>query len=464
MQNNKSFHIPRVMFAGASSGSGKTTVVCGILKALKNRNISVSSYKCGPDYIDPMFHKEVIGICSKNLDRFFCYDSLLKHLFCEHCVKNNSEIAITEGVMGVYDGISMDSSFASSYDVAKLLDMPTIIVINAKGMALTLSAILKGIVDFKPDSNIKGVILNNVSCGVYEKIKPIIENEVNIEVLGYLPHNKDVVFESRHLGLLTPEETSGINEKIQKLSEIVEQTINIDRIIEIAKDTSKIYDDFDDCSVLNYKANHNIKIAVARDKAFCFYYEDNIELLRKMGCEIKYFSPLQDDKIPDDVSGVIIGGGYPELYCKQLSNNKKMLIDIKTKLVNGLPTLAECGGFMYLHNSIVDKDGNAFDMAKVIEANAFYTGKLTRFGYIQLTAKNDSFILKKGQKINGHEFHYWDSTCNGNLFIAEKPNKNKSWECIINSNNVICGFPHLFYYSNIDFIKNFVDMCIKCKK
>ena len=443
-----------VVLAAASSGSGKTTVTCAILKALINRKVNVTACKCGPDYIDPMFHKKVLGIESKNLDSFFCDENLIKTLYENHT--ENSDITIVEGVMGFYDGLSMDSSRASTYDIAKILGLPVVLVINAKGSALTLASVINGICNFKKDSNIKGVILNNISENVYNMLKNVIEKECNIKVCGFLPNISDCIIENRHLGLVLPNEIKAINEKITKLGEYAEKYIDIDSILNIS--------DYKKSNVQeNIKVNKKKKaiIAVAFDDAFCFYYKDNIELLKSFGCEIKYFSPINDKNIPKDADGVIFGGGYPEIYCKSLSNNKSMLKDIFFKLNKGLPCLAECGGFMYLHKNMEDIEKNIYPLVGFIDGNAFKCDKLVRFGYVELSANNDNILFNKGEKIKAQEFQYWDSTQNGNDFLAEKPTGKRKWECISIIKNTVCGFPHLFYYSNKKFVENFVNMCIK---
>lgn len=442
--------ISSVVIAGAGSGSGKTTICCAMLAALKARGISPSVFKCGPDYIDPMFHEKALGIPSKNLDSFFCDDELLKYLYIKQAEK--SCFALIEGVMGYYDGQAADSTAASTYNTAKILGSPVVLVINAKGMAHTALAVIKGIADYKADSNISAVILNNASKGVYLSLKPVIESELNIKVIGYMPYNGNNRIDSRHLGLVTPESIADVKEKIDRLGKLAEECIDLDELIKIADTSEKITADY--ISAV-YKKN-NVKIAVAKDEAFCFYYRDNIELLEEMGCKIEYFSPLRDKFLPEAADGIILGGGYPELYCSELSGNRSMLCDIKAKLEGGMPALAECGGFMYLHKKVEDRDKNSFDMVGIINSNAFYTGKLVRFGYITLTDA-------KGKGIKAHEFHYWDSTQNGSEYTAVKPN-GKGWTCMVRYKNIICGYPHLFYYSNPDFAADFVKRCEKYKE
>lgn len=451
-------NLPRIIIGAASSGSGKTTITCGILKALKNRGVRVSAFKCGPDYIDPMFHESVLGIPSKNLDCFFCSDELIKKLFYKQA--KHSGLSVIEGVMGYYDGIAMDKTQASTYHLAKTLQAPVVLVINAKGMALTAASLIKGVMEYKNDSNIRAVILNNTSKQVYTALKPIIEEELNINVIGYLPYSEECAFESRHLGLLTPDSIKNLYAKTEKLGLLAEECIDIDRLINIANKA----DNLNIALTEEKKENRFVKIGIARDNAFCFYYKDNLELLESFGCEIHYFSPLKDNRLPENIDGIILGGGYPELYCRELSSNKAMLADIRQQLEKGLPCLAECGGFMYLHKTVEDKNKNCFDMAGIIDSNAFYCGKLVRFGYITLSAMDNCYVCNKGEQIKAHEFHYWDSTDNGNMFKAEKPGGSRSWDCIHQYKNVICGYPHIFYYSNPGFAEGFVAKCVEYKE
>lgn len=357
--------------------------------------------------------------------------------------------------MGYYDGLGSTNLKASSYDVARITDTPVILVINCKGMSLSIVPIIKGFKDYVINSNIKGVILNNMSKMIYNEIKEVIEKELEVEVIGYIPDLKELTIESRHLGLVTPNDILDIKEKLNKLAEVLEETLNIDGIIELANTVSSLR--YNDVQVK--KVDKKIKIAVAYDEAFCFYYEDNIQVLRDMGAEVVYFSPIKDSELPKDCSGIIIGGGYPELYAKELSENISMKNSIKVAIENGLPTIAECGGFMYLNQSLEDINGNIFEMIGLIKGNSYRTNKLGRFGYIELIAKEDNYLLKKGEKTLAHEFHYWDSTCCGNKFIATKTLRNRNWDCINIYKNLIAGYPHIHFYSNLNIPFNFLSRC-----
>lgn len=445
----------RIMFSAVSSGSGKTLITCGILQALVNRGLNVASFKCGPDYIDPMFHSKVIGAKSRNLDSFFTKENEIKYLLEKNSV--DMDISVMEGVMGFYDGLAGISKKASSYDVAKITKTPVILIINCKGMSLSILPIIKGFMEYAKDSNIKGVILNKMSKMIYDDIKNLIEKELKIKVLGYVEDVKDLTIESRHLGLVKPEEVLNLKEKLNNLANILEETLEIDEIINLAKASEKL--EYTKPEIK--KINHKVKIAVARDEAFCFYYEDNLELLKEMGAEIKYISPLRDKELPKEIDGIILGGGYPELYAKELSKNICFLEDINKRINEGLPCLAECGGFMYLNNSLEDKEGNIFPMAKVLDGDSYKTSKLGRFGYIDIECLKDNFLCKKGEIIKAHEFHYWDSTICGEDFNAKKPLRKRSWKCINTTENLFAGFPHLYFYSNLEVPYRFLNKCIE---
>ena len=443
-------NIPRVMLAAASSGSGKTLITCGILQTLVNRELNVASFKCGPDYIDPMFHSRVIGTRSRNMDTFFTDDEVTKYLFAR--TAKDSDISVVEGVMGFYDGLGGKEMKGSSYDISCRLDIPVILIVDCKGTAVSSVPVVKGFKEFHGE-NIRGVILNNMSENIYDDVKDLIEEEVDVEVLGYVPNVKELVLESRHLGLVLPDEIISLKEKLNSLAEVLERTLDVDGIIRIAKKASAMIYEEPDIKTIAEK----VKIGVAKDDAFCFIYQDNIELLERMGAEIVYFSPVADKGLPDDVNGIILPGGYPELHAETLSMNVGMLKDIRERIGNGLPCMAECGGFMYLHEEMEDAHGNVRKMAGVFKGRSFNTKKLSRFGYISIKAK-DSPILGGGE-IKGHEFHYWDSTDPGRDCVATRPSNGVEYECMHCRGNIAAGYPHLYYYSNPDIPYNFLKLC-----
>jgi len=441
---------PRIMMAAPSSGSGKTLITCGLLQALVNRKMNVSSFKCGPDFIDPMFHEKVIGTRSGNIDLFMAGRDTAKHLFCRSA--EGSDISVIEGVMGFYDGIGPASTESSSYDVSSQLDVPVMLVVNGRGASASILPMIKGFVEYKRN-NIKGVILNNVSEKIYEGLKGAIEKELGIAAPGYVPKVKELVIESRHMGLVMPHEVDMLKEKLNDLSKILERTLDIDAIVRIADSASDIICTGPALGRGKIKA----RIGVAADECFCFLYKDNIGLLEKLGAEIVYFSPLRDKRIPDGVSGIIVPGGYPELYADTLSDNTGMLRSIKESVAGGMPCLAEGGGFLYLHDELEDTSGRYHKMAGVVNGRAFRTDKISKFGYTSVTVRNGG-LMEKGVTLKGHEFHYWDSTSCGSDCEGTKTS-GTIHECMHNGNNVFIGFPHLYYYSNPDAMRRFLTEC-----
>lgn len=442
--------VPRILIAGTGSGSGKTTLACGILSALKQRGMRLSACKCGPDYIDPMFYRALLGIPSRNLDSFFSGRDFILHQLTHGIY----DLTLIEGVMGYYDGMRIGGTAGSSYEIAAETGTPAVLMLPCHGMAYTAAALVGGMASFRHDSHIRGVILNNTSTSAYSRLKPAIENDTGIPVLGYLPFNKEYSLNSRRLGLVMPSEISDIERKLNAIGKTVSKTVDLDGILALAESAPEI-------AVTPYKKKEavkpDVKIGIAKDKAFCFYYTENFELLRSLGCELVEFSPLSDTCLPDGISGLILGGGYPELYAKQLSENTAMLGSVKQALKNGLPCLAECGGFLYLHRIMEGEDGNKYPMAGIIDAEAFRTEKLQRFGYITLEAENCDNPFFAG-RIRGHEFHYWDSTDSGMSAAAENTS-GKRWHCMHVTDTLCAGFPHLYYPSNPEFAARFVSLC-----
>ena len=448
--------LDRVMIAAPKSGSGKTTITCAILQTLKDMGKQVVSYKCGPDYIDPMFHQRVIGIPSKNLDTFFTGENDTRKLLLKN--RTGEEIAVIEGVMGLYDGLGGVREEGSSYHLAKVTKTPIILVVDAKGMGRSVIPLIAGFLAYDTEHLIRGVILNRMSKSYYEIIKPFIEAELQIRVLGYLAERQQLQIQSRHLGLHLPGEIKEIQRQLEVAAEELQKSVSIETIIQIAASAETIEIEKITETTEKITSTELITkplIAVARDEAFCFYYEDNLLLLKEYGADIAYFSPLHDKELPEGSSGLLLGGGYPELYAKELEENTAMRKEIKAAVESGMPVVAECGGFLYLHTAIRDRDGHPYQMAGVLPAACQDTKKLVRFGYIELEEKESNF-LEVGTRIKGHEFHYFDSEKNGEDCIAIKPVTGRTYPCVIEKENVWMGFPHLYYPSNPSFADHFV--------
>ena len=442
----------RIMLAAPKSGSGKTTITCALLQALKNRGEQVISYKCGPDYIDPMFHKTVIGVPSKNLDTFFTGEAVTKSLFLQD--RSEDDFAVIEGVMGLYDGLGGVREEGSSYHLAKVTDTPIILVVDAKGMGRSILPMIAGFLAYDTEHLIRGVILNRMSAMYYGTIKPLIEAELPVKVVGYVPDQKDGTLASRHLGLVMPQEIPDLHKSLNELTMMVTQTVSVDEMIAIAETAPEIAgEEFHPYGRMQEETRP--VIAVAKDEAFCFYYEDNLRMLQECGAEIKYFSPIHDKAFPAGCAGILLGGGYPELYVRELSENEPMTAAIRQAVEAGMPMVAECGGFLYLHESITTQSGETYPLVGVIRAQCSYKNKLVRFGYIELEEKESNF-LPEGERIRAHEFHYFDSTDNGENCVATKPLTGRTYPCVIDHDNLWLGFAHLYYPSNPGFVSSFI--------
>jgi len=468
-------HMPRLLLAAGASGSGKTLITCGILQALLNRGLKSASFKCGPDYIDPMFHRTVLGTASGNLDTFFTDEQTTRYLFARR--STGADLALIEGVMGYYDGLGGVSVQGSAWHVASVTDTPVVLIVNCKGMSLSVLAFIKGFLEYRKDSRIRAVILNRISPMIYPKLAQKIREELGITVLGYVPEMKDLTLQSRHLGLVMPDEVDGIREKLNALAQVLAKSLDLDELIRIAGEAQ----DFEAPEPQKRKSavrkarklpetvagkkerDKSIVIAVAKDEAFCFLYEDNLELLEDMGAKIRFFSPVHDSQLPP-CDGLILCGGYPELYLQQLSENVTMLASIREAVAGrALPCLAECGGFMYLQSEMEDMDKKSWPVAGVLRGRAFRTEKLSRFGYIELTPSDmpKNGLFDNIGPIRGHEFHYFDTTDNGEACIASKPLGKRQWTCMHMTQTMAVGFPHLCYHSNPETARRFFEACVR---
>ena len=521
------------MIAAMGSGSGKTIVTAGLLMALNKRNIAVRSFKCGPDYIDPMFHTRVLGVPCRNLELFLMGErGVLRELsgkedsdilqetsggfddFAFGVKGRNQEsavkepdsssgigkaeqpLAVIEGAMGFYDGIG-GTTKASAYDIAQLLGTPVILVVKPRGQSATLAAQICGLMNFRPENHIAGVILNECSAALFDHLRPIIERECGIPVFGYLPKMEEAKVESRHLGLLIADEIPEFRDRFEAIAARMEETVEIDRILACAgsmenetvganipgmvdsvwamaeqeqiSDAAVPVEQGAKAGVLNAKEtafagnkrgiNENIcRIAVARDEAFSFYYASSLDAIRRAGAELVPFSPLRDHCLPADISGLYLGGGYPENYAAELSANKEMLSEIREAIEKDLPTVAECGGFMYLQEKLEGSDGNVYPMVGALTGEAARTPRLVRFGYVTLTAEADSLLFRAGEPVPAHEFHHWDSTECGDGLTARKYD-GRNWKCGVVNDRLYAGYPHLELGGDVPLAERFVRAC-----
>ena len=406
----------KLMIAGARSGCGKTTAVMGLTRFLREQGEKVQVYKTGPDYIDPMFHTVVSGRPCINLDPWFLEAGTpgrsLQEVFSAHA--GDADFLLVEAAMGLCDGITGQGTRGSALAVAQELKLPVLFLADGgdlDGAARYLRALPEGIV--------KGVIINRPEAGTPETL-------AGIPVLGILPEIKGGELKSRHLGLTIPEDPEEAVRTAVRVAKALRQHTDTEAIGRIAGEKEAY------------------RIAVARDEAFSFLYEDNLEILKETGGIPVFFSPLRDRELPSGVSGLWLPGGYPELYAEALSMNETMRSEIADAVRRGLPTVAECGGFMYLMEDLESFSGEIFEMCGVIPGKAFRTPKLQRFGYITLTARQDTLLLSEGESMRAHEFHYWDAEYCGDAARAEKASGKGAWDCVAASRTLFAGYPHIY--------------------
>lgn len=425
------------LLAAPRSGSGKTTMTCALLMALKRRGCAPCAFKSGPDYIDPMFHRAVLGVESRNLDLFFSAPETVRTLYARGAAGHGA--AVCEGAMGFYDGLGGVSDRASAWHLADTLGLPVLLVVEPKGQSLTLAAELNGLVNFRTPSHIAGILLNNCTARMHALLAPMLEKETGLPVLGFLPKLPEAVIGSRHLGLYTAAEVENLQQKLALLADAAEEHIDWPRLLALCEKEPPAL------PVRPETPPARVRIAVAQDEAFCFTYAETLEAFRDAGAEVVFFSPLRDTALPENIGGLYLPGGYPELHARELSGNTSLLREIKQKIESGLPTAAECGGFLYLGQSLTDAEGQSWPMAGVLPGEAKDAGRLVRFGYAALSADSDSMLFRAGESFPIHEFHHWDSTANGTALAAKKPVGGAEWRCGFVNEHFYAGFPHLYW-------------------
>ena len=437
--------VPRLLVAAAGSGSGKTTVTLGLMKCLIKRGFGVQGYKCGPDYIDPMYHTRLTNRPSINIDPFF-HKGKMQHLVKKY--EYGADFAILEGVMGFYDGIG-STILGSTYEVAQETQTPVILVVSVKGIANTVIPMIQGILNYRPNT-ILGVILNQCSAGFYHQIVSKIEEECKISVVGYLPENQNIRLHSRHLGLAMADEIKQWDAYLDTLTSQMEKSIDFSKLMEIAGTAKPCKE-----QEIHARDCYPVKIAVAKDEAFCFYYEDNLQILKELGAELTFFSPIHDEQLPEGSCGIYIGGGYPELYARQLEDNKKIRKSIKDWCKQGKPMIAECGGYMYLGTSIKDQEGNEYEMCQAFSHKTEMGKRLNpHFGYVTVSSKDSGSLLKR--PVLAHEFHYSVEIGDDFNCIVEK-NEKRRWKSGYVSENQYCAYPHLPFRGNESFLIRFLE-------
>ncbi len=434
-----------LMLTAMGSGSGKTVVTCGLLCAWKERGLDIRAFKCGPDYIDPMFHTQVLGVPSRNLDLFLQGPEGAAHTL----TSSGGALAVIEAAMGFYDGVA-GTHQASPWQVCDAVGAKAILILRPGGSFLTLAAQVQGMLSFRRPSQIAGVLFNDCRPALCDRLAPVLERETGLPMLGCLPPMEEASVASRHLGLLTAGEIDRCRERFQAVGRQLEETADLDRLLSLAGDLTP------STGAAAAKLSPRCTIAVARDEAFCFYYADNLEALEQAGAELCCFSPIRDREIPRGADGLYLGGGYPELYAGALSQNEAMRRSVSQWLGAGRPTVAECGGFLYLQRTLQDQEGRIWPMAGVLQGEGYRTDRLQRFGYLTLEAEEDSLLFRAGEQIPAHEFHRWDCTENGAGLRAVKPDGRQTWRCGFVGPGLYAAFPHLHFGGRLPMAQRFV--------
>ena len=447
MQSN----FPRLIIAATQSGSGKTTITTGLLAALKNRGLDVQSYKIGPDYIDTGWHTLASGKISHNLDSWLVGADRLREIFTAN--SSGADISIIEGVMGLYDGGR--GGISSTAEISKLLNAPVILVIDAKSMGTSAAAVALGFREFDKSINLAGVILNRLGSDSHKKMIVDALDRLGIKCFGAIRRNDEFILPERHLGLVPTTENKSVD-VIKKICAAVETQVDIDALITLAKNSAPL-----EGFIYDKKISPTIKIAVARDEAFSFYYGESLRELEKLGAEIVFFSPLNDETLPENISGLIIGGGFPEMFSARLEQNKKIRAEIFNAAQSGLPIFAECGGFMYLMRELIDFDGKSFEMCGAIDGAATMTNKLQTVGYVEAEILKDCAIGRAGDKIRAHEFHFSKEikTADEKIFKCKRMRTGKEYFAGAAKKNLVASYLHIHFAGCPNAAKNFVDAC-----
>ncbi len=426
------------VLAAARSGSGKTVVSCALLGALKKRGLQPCSFKCGPDYIDPMYHRAALGVDAHNLDVYLAGADTVRDIYRRY---GSGGINVVEGSMGVFDGVGGATDEASAWHVAQLLDLSIVLVVRPGGSSLTLAAEIRGLMAFREPCRIAAVILSDCTVVRAAAVAEIIERECGIPVLGVLPRCDEAAVASRHLGLVRASELEDLSERLDALAALAEEHIDVSALVALARGRGEV--PMGALSRLETSPCADVRLGVASDEAFCFTYAESIDALASRGVEVVPFSPLHDTRLPDDLDGLYLPGGYPELHARALSEQMAMRVDILQAIRRGMPTVAECGGYLYLAEQLADADGEWWPMVGAIEGAASDTGHLVRFGYAELTAQDDSLLFERGDTFRIHEFHRWDYDYDGSAFQARKA-QGATWVEGHATSRLYAGFPHLY--------------------
>ncbi|SFJ22209.1 cobyrinate a,c-diamide synthase [Thermoflavimicrobium dichotomicum] len=454
------FYRPRFVIAGTGSGVGKTTCTLGLMAAFRKRGLSVQGFKAGPDYIDPSYHTAVTGRPSRNLDTWMCQPERMKEIFLRG--SDGADLSIIEGVMGLYDGKSPLSDQGSTAEIAILLNSPIILVVNIQSMARSAAAIVKGYQSLNPNVQIAGVIVNRAgSEGHVRLVQAAIEQECGVPVLGWLGRESDIDIPERHLGLVPAIERGELDPLFEKLAALMEERVDLARLFSIAQAAPVLSEPMDRLFVPKEKTKEPVVLAVARDAAFNFYYPENLELLEHAGAKLQFFSPLSGESVPEEADGLLIGGGFPEEFARQLTAQEEVKQSIARRIREGLPTFAECGGYMYLCRELIDRHGQAYPMVGVIPATVKMQNRLAALGYREVLAATDNILLRQGESARGHEFHYSTLTMENDDYpsayqITGRRGVQKEGYA---KGNLLAGYTHLYFPSNPAMVERWLNVC-----
>ncbi len=452
------------IIAGTHSGCGKTIITMSLNRALINRGKKVQPWKTGPDYIDPYFHSIAARKPCRNLDSMLFSENTIKELY-QHQMKT-SDISVVEGVMGLFDGAGGNDERGSAAHLAKILKLPVILVIDGRAMARSAGAIALGYSEFDKELNIAGFILNKLGSEKhYKMIKDSIESRIKIPILGWIPRNESFVIPERHLGLVMIEKSDKLEKKIESNSVLIEKYINLDLLMSIAE-SAKDIEETKAVLFAEHMKKKKIKIAIAFDKAFCFYYQNNFDLLNHLGAELIFFSPISDELLPVNIDALYIGGGYPEIYCKELSGNKTLINDIRVKAEGGMPVYGECGGFMYMTEGIEDERGDFYSMTALLPGRTITGKKICSLGYCTARMNCSTILGKKGTSLKGHMFHWA-------RFIDSDTGKERAFTIIkgekleldgFAQNNCLGSWLHIHFASDRKSAEYFIDTALKYRR
>jgi cobyrinic acid a,c-diamide synthase len=461
--------IPKcLVIAGTHSGVGKTTITLGIMAALKGRGFLIQPFKVGPDFIDPGYHEFICKEPSRNLDGWMLSKSYNLEIFHKH--SRDKDLALVEGVMGLYDGARTDKENGSTAQIAKWLKAPVILVVDVRGMSRSVAALVYGYEQYDTGLPIGGIILNRVgSYKHFNWLKEVIEDKCRAPVIGYFPRELDISIPERHLGLVTSKENRLGKRYIRTLTNLVEKSINLDLLLKQASpiDSKTHRAKTIKISPPNHKKKHKVRIGVALDEAFCFYYRDNLDLIKHCGAQLIYFSPLRETNLPKDLDGLYLGGGYPELFAFRLEANSLMRKKVKQFALAGGVIYAECGGLMYLGKKLKQSDNKTRKMVNVFPYTTIMDTRLRSLGYFTVRVRKNNILANRGDEVRGHQFRYSHlegipDLCN-RAFSLKKDSTTKSKTEGFVFKNVLATYMHLHFGSSPGFAGGFVESCAKNK-